>query len=425
MHPEHEAIGQILRDPSLFAVYRQLGISKVSFASERATAVWAECERLLAEGITPDLATVAQGLSQDLRVWLVEVTSNASVTTNSEHWAREILATEFSRRIASGLTNVLHRLANRQPFESMEPVMTALDEVLKAKESGTPRSDWTLEPHELLDLFSAEMQQINDEHTSAIMSGIKRLDVSYGGLIAPDLTVIAARPGVGKTTLGINILGNVVASNVPAVYFTTEMRCTQIAAKVISRDTRIASRKFRVGGLTADEIERLVGSVHRFSEFPMRINDRVARHYERLEDEVRRLHRQGKASLVIIDYVQMLTSQRRFDNRQKELAFITGGLKAMAIDLNIPIVACAQVNREAERRGKFQDTNLSHLKDSGSLEQDADNVIFIEHKKDANEYELVFAKMRHGRSGVRSQLEAQLSYNLFSDQNFNIGPDDE
>jgi len=242
-----------------------------------------------------------------------------------------------------------------------------------------------------------------------IPTGIGELDDTITGLNKSDLIVLGARPGMGKTSFALNICQDVALKRGKRVaFFSLEMTRDQLAQRLISREAMIESSKLRTGGISGDEWKRLIGACDVLSKADIYFDESSGITVPQMKAKIRRL---GSVDLVVIDYLQLMSApdMRRGDNRVNEISMITRSLKIMAKELNVPVVICSQLRRETER-GKSHRPSLSDLRESGSIEQDADIVLFLYREMyysnemdpdpmnpvDETKAECIVAKNRHG-----------------------------
>ena len=245
-----------------------------------------------------------------------------------------------------------------------------------------------------------------------IPTGFGILDKYITGLNRSDLILIGARPAMGKTSFALNLAHNLaVASKKKVVFFSLEMTNAQLAERLLASQSGIESKKFRTGELNDDEWVRLGNAVSVLYDTELYLEDRSSITVPEMKSIVRRMK---DVDCVIIDYLGLIQSAERAENRVQEVTKITKNLKAMAKDLNIPVVCCAQLSRGTEGRGKSHRPQLSDLRESGSIEQDADIVMFLyrevyyalekdedeQEEIDKNKTELIVAKNRHGETGT-------------------------
>ncbi len=260
--------------------------------------------------------------------------------------------------------------------------------------------------------------------TSGISTGFQDIDGKLGGLHKSDLLIVAGRPGMGKTAFATNIAFNVAKSYRPGTgptgkriaeeggvvgFFSLEMSAEQLAARVLAEESGVPSDKIRRGEVGHDEFDRFVQAASRLGGMPLHIDDTPALTIQGVRTRARRLKRQHGLDLIVVDYLQLLQGSSRPGqeaNRVQELSEITRGLKALAKELEVPVIALSQLSRAVEQR-EDKRPQLSDLRESGSIEQDADLVGFIfreeVYKRDREDLrgvaELILAKQRNGPVG--------------------------
>lgn len=244
-----------------------------------------------------------------------------------------------------------------------------------------------------------------------IPCGIGDLDRMITGLNKSDLIILGARPGMGKTSFALNIARNVAVTGGKTVcFFSLEMTRDQLAQRMLSSEAGIKSEKLRTGDLDADEWTRLTQAGENLSKAEIYFDETSSITVQQMKAKLLRMKR---VDLVVIDYLGLMHSAKHTDNRVQEISEITRNLKVMAKDLKVPVIACAQLSRGTEVKGKSHRPALSDLRDSGSIEQDADIVLFLyreayyDAEKDASEdmsdktkSECIVAKNRHGEVGT-------------------------
>ncbi len=293
-----------------------------------------------------------------------------------------------------------------------------------------------------------------DGKLSGIATGLRDLDIKMGGLQPSDLIIVAGRPGMGKTALATNIAYNVAKAHRAEVqadgtmksvnggivgFFSCEMSAEQLATRILAEQTSIASSTIRRGGISETDFEKIRDYSIELQSLPLYVDETGGLSISQLTARARRLKRQKGLDLIVVDYIQLLqgTGKRGNDNRVQEVTEITTSLKALAKELNVPIIALSQLSRQVESRDDKR-PQLSDLRESGSIEQDADVVMFVfreeyylankepragtpEHEKwqlDMSlvhgKAEVIIGKQRHGPTGaVELQFEGQ--FTRFSD----------
>ncbi|MBB6260235.1 replicative DNA helicase [Paenochrobactrum gallinarii] len=296
---------------------------------------------------------------------------------------------------------------------------------------------------------------MRDGHLSGVSTGIQSLDAKMGGLQPSDLIILAGRPGMGKTSLATNIAfnianayegeqqadGSIKALNGGVVgFFSLEMSAEQLATRIISEQTEVSSSKIRRGDITETDFEKLVACSQVMQKIPLYIDQTGGISIAQLAARARRLKRQRGLDVLVIDYVQLMTgsSKASAQNRVQEITEITTGLKALGKELNVPIIALSQLSRQVESRDDKR-PQLSDLRESGSIEQDADVVLFVfreeyyvknleprdefdpkhdewkmQFEKVKGTADVIIAKQRHGPTGT-VKLAFQSEFTRFAD----------
>lgn len=268
----------------------------------------------------------------------------------------------------------------------------------------------------IVDETYSRLTKIADPETAeqfkGIPTGISALDKVITGLNKTDLIILGARPGMGKTSFALNIARNVAVNAKKTVcFFSLEMTRDQLAQRMLSNEASIESEKLRTGELTTDEWTRLAQAGANLSEAEIYFDETPGITVPEMKAKLRRV-KNGQVDLVIIDYLGLMQSAKKTENRVQEVSDITRNLKAMAKELGVPVIACAQLSRGTETKGKSHKPALADLRESGSIEQDADIVMFIyrenyyrsetednanpENMPDPNKAEIIVAKNRHG-----------------------------
>jgi replicative DNA helicase len=303
-----------------------------------------------------------------------------------------------------------------------------------------------------------------DGGLSGVSTGLADLDKQMGGLQRSDLIIIAGRPGMGKTALATNIAFH-IAKNFRAEeqpdgssqtvdggivgFFSLEMSAEQLATRVIAEQSTIPSYKIRRGDITEQEFVKVSDAAREMQAVPLYIDETGGITISQLTARARRLKRQRGLDVLVVDYIQLLSGSRKTDGRVQEITEITTGLKALAKELNVPVVALSQLSRQVESRDDKR-PQLSDLRESGSIEQDADVVMFVfreeyylknkepragtdEHIKWQAEMEQVYGvaeviigKQRHGPTGtVPVQFDAEVTRFSTLTREYNRGPQGE
>ncbi len=310
-------------------------------------------------------------------------------------------------------------------------------------------------------LKSADAAFKRDSHLVGISTGFTDLDRLLGGLHNSDLLIVAGRPSMGKTAFATNLAfaaantktvhkqsdGTEISSRETVAFFSLEMSAEQLATRIISTEANVRSDSIRRGDIRQEEYDRIFATSQSLHSLPLFIDDTPALSISALRTRARRLKRQQGLSLIVVDYLQLMAppTSSRNENRVQEVSEITRGLKAVAKELNVPIIALSQLSRAVEQR-EDKRPQLSDLRESGSIEQDADAVMFLyreeyyraretptqrdgetddkfnerQHRhseilaRAANKAEVIIAKQRHGPIGTVT-LEFEGNFTRFSD----------
>lgn len=232
----------------------------------------------------------------------------------------------------------------------------------------------------------------------SLYTGIQDLDQKTCGLHKQELTIIGARPGVGKTTLALQIAEHIAEKGIETAIISLEMSDTQIIQKMIAKRTKINSYKMRMGTMEQADIDAMAIAGTEISELPIHLITK-ARTLQHIENIARKLKNRSNLGLLVIDYIQLIKNKGRFGNREQEVADITRTLKLLSLELDIPIIGLCQLSRNATR----QEPTLADLRESGAIEQDADNVLFLYQEKEEEgtfvDITLKIAKQRAGEIG--------------------------
>ena len=270
---------------------------------------------------------------------------------------------------------------SKKAFESGEDVASILDEAEQSIFSLTQQKDNKLFQHIKPILTEAiqnlEKMQSKKGSVVGVPSGIIDLDNVTSGFRKSDLIVIAGRPSMGKTALALSVARNAaLESKVPTAIFSLEMSSDQLAQRLLSSEARIDGQKARTGRLQAARWKDINTASGKLADAPLFIDDTPALSILDLRSRARRLKREENIELLIVDYLQLMQGPRRSENRQQEISSITQSLKALAKELDIPVIALSQLSRAVESRTDKRPV-LSDLRESGAIEQDADLVIFL------------------------------------------------
>lgn len=344
--------------------------------------------------------------------YITELTTKVNSAANIEYHARIIAEQSIKRELIHIASQIQH-----DSYEDTTDVFDLLD---KAQQSLFDVSESHIRKNfdKMNSLMHQAIQEIEERKNqtdglTGIASGFTSLDRITSGWQRSDLVIIAARPGMGKTAFVVSALRNAaVQFKTPVAIFSLEMSSVQLVHRMVSAEAELESDKLRKGNLEAYEWQQLISKTGKLSEAPIFIDDTPALSILELRAKCRRLVQQHGVSLVVIDYLQLMSgdsSKNSGGNREQEIASISRALKGIAKELNIPVIALSQLSRAVETRGGDKRPQLSDLRESGSIEQDADMVMFLYRPEyygmtqDENGMplqgigEVIIAKNRHGK----------------------------
>ncbi len=302
--------------------------------------------------------------------------------SNVQHYAKIVLDKARLRK----LINVGSQIVT-QAFQATEEVDDLVDQVeqqiFKIAEDKSRQGFIALNP-----VLHKAFEQIEHFHhqpggVTGVTSGYKPLDQMTSGFQNSDLIIVAGRPSMGKTALVLSIARNVaVEANKPVGFFSLEMSSLQLVMRLLCAEAQVDAHKVRTGMLPPNDWSKLSTSVGRLSKAPIYIDDTPSLNILELRARARRLKVERQIEILIVDYMQLVNANAKSNaNRQEEVAIISRSLKALAKELDIPVLALSQLSRAVEQRGGDKKPMLSDLRDSGSIEQDADVVMFV-HRQD-------------------------------------------
>jgi len=329
------------------------------------------------------------------RQYLIDLTESVPSSANAEYYARIIRDKSMLRDLIQCTSEIL-----QAAYDHHEPAAVILDDAEKKLFDVTEQrvTNQALGLREFLDATFKQIESFEDGALTGVPTGFTELDHILGGLQAGDFIVVAARPSMGKTALGLSMLETVgIVENRPAAFFSMEMSKLQIAQRMLCSHAQVDMHKMRRGQLSGEEITRLQLACGNMRDKPVFVDDTAGMSVMELRAKARRLRQRERVEIVFVDYLQLMfdrTAAR--ESRQNEIASISRGLKALARELNIPVVALAQLNRQVEGR-EGNRPRMSDLRESGAIEQDAD-VVMLLHRE-----EYYLAKKR-GTTEASSEL---------------------
>ena len=350
--------------------------------------------------------------------YLHTLISSVPTAANAGYYAKIVRDRAILRRLVEAGTKIV-QLGYSESGDVDDAVDAAQAEVYQVTESRLTED--YIQLSELMTPTLDEIEAIqNGIGAEGVMSGFIDLDRLTNGFHPGNMIVLAARPAVGKSTLGLDIARHAsIHLGQTSVIFSLEMGRSEIAMRMISAEAQVALNNIRSGSMSDDEWSRVAMRTSQISQAPLFIDDSPNLSLMEIRAKARRLKQRHNLKLIVIDYLQLMTSGKRVENRQQEVSEFSRNLKLLAKELEVPIIAISQLNRSPEQRADKKPM-LSDLRESGSIEQDADMVILL-HRDDlydsqnrSGEADLIVAKHRNGPTRTIT-VAAQLHYARFKD----------
>lgn len=408
---EAALIAGLLLDPSAFDLVSDRVASgdfyrrdtRTAFAAIRALADAGKPFDVVAVGETLEAAGELDAVGGLPGLGALATASGSSAS--APHYADLIASAAASRRLISAASRAIEDAHNRPPEEAVATLAAELDLINQGRAPGGFKPAKEL----LGEVICGIERRFQGEQRQSVPFGLYDLDHALGGGIEPgQLCLLAARPAMGKSALSAQAALHAASKSGPVAYFALEMDGVNIFERLLSAEARIKYRTIREPQ-HMDEYEwpLLTSAVSRMADLPLHISDRPGLTLTRLKAECRRLKREaGGLALIVVDYLGLMSPEGRTENQVQAVAALSRGLKLVAMELSVPVLALVQLNRGPENRPNKRPT-LADLRDSGSLEQDADLVLFLyrdevyhEDSKDKGIAEIIVGKQRNGPIGT-------------------------
>jgi replicative DNA helicase len=354
------------------------------FHNERNSLIYGACLSLYERDEAIDQITVAQELDRQGKLEtcggaanLSHLIANCPTSLDIEHYAQIVYRLSIMRRlIAAGgqISNIGYRAD-----PDVDRSLNDAEDVLFRLRHGQSRRDLT-HIRQVLDRYfetTTEAEGQPKEPVPYVLSGFAGLDEFLGGFQRSDLLIIGGRPSMGKTSLGLSLARNAAVEQGACVaLFSLEMAREPLVLRLLASEAEVDSRQVRLGHHTEEQEQRIMDAIGRLSEAPIYIDDTPQLRVVEMRSKTRRLYYERGVDLIIVDYLQLMQGDRRSDNRVQEVSEISRSLKGLAREINAPVLAVSQLSRAPEGRASHE-PQLSDLRESGSIEQDADVVIFV------------------------------------------------
>src|SRR5215470_1279026 len=412
---ERFVLGTILLDDS-FYIQAAGTLEPDDFSLEKHRRIFRRMGELQERGEKIDRVTVANELMKfneleacDGLSYLVSLDDGLPHIPNLESYIRIVKDKAILRRIIFASQNMMNRclLGEEEP----DTILAGAEETL-LKLGETRVKTGLMTPAQILEGYDGGINAFLDpsKRIKGISTGFTKFDEMTGGLHPGDLFIVAARPSMGKTALALNIAQHVSLKLKETVaVFSLEMSQESLLTRMLCAAARVDSQRFRAGYLTQEERRKLNQALHELVDSPLYIDDTPGVHMMDMHAKLRRVQAErGRIGLVIVDYLQLMSGRGRFENRNQEVSALSRGMKLLGKELNVPMLVLSQLSRAVETRQGDHRPQLSDLRESGSIEQDADVVGFIFREEVYNRdredlkglAELILAKQRNGPIGT-------------------------
>jgi len=417
---EQSVLGGLLLDNESLDRITDL-LTEADFYRSEHKLIYQQITRLLERGKPADVVTVSEaieqaGLTDDTGglAYLGELAANTPSAANIRRYAEIVRERAVLRHLVVAGDEIATDALNPLGRDAKELLDTAEQKVFAIAEMGARAQQGFVHINPLLTQVVERIQELHDRENPSEITGVPTgftdLDRMTSGLQAGDLIIVAGRPSMGKTAFALNIAEYVAVDvGLPVAVFSMEMGGTQLAMRMLASIGRLDSHRVRTGRLTDDEWSRLTYALGKLHEAPMHIDETGGMNPTDLRGRARRLKRQvGKLGLIVIDYIQLMGSTRQNENRATEVSEISRSLKALARELEVPIIALSQLSRKVEERTDKRPM-MSDLRESGAIEQDADVILMMYREDyykpdtpDKGMAEVIIGKQRNGPTGTVS-----------------------
>jgi len=412
LEAEQSVLGAMLLDKEAVAAAAEV-LRGEDFYSDAHKEIFEAILDIYDNGTPVDLVTLAEALRQRGTLeavgggtYISDLSMSVPSTANVGYYIKIVEEKAILRRLISASNDII-----KESYEASEDLDIIIDHAeKKIFDISQRKNNRAFEPIKtiLLDTYSKiEELTKNKGKIVGVPTGFRDFDMRTSGLNPSDFILIAARPSMGKTSFAINIAQNAaIQSNVPVAIFSLEMSRDQLAQRMLSSEANIELQKIRSGDLSEEDWIKLVHAATPLSQAPIFIDDTPGISVMEVRSKARRLKMEHGLGLLVIDYLQLMSGRGRAESRQQEVSEISRSLKALARELDVPVVALSQLSRGPEARQDHRPM-LSDLRESGAIEQDADVVVFLYRdeyynpdSEKKNIAEAIIAKQRNGPTGT-------------------------
>lgn len=336
--------------------------------------------------------------------FIVEITLSSFYTPNIDQYAENVKEKALLRALITACEDIVGESYSEKK-DAKDVIEKAESKIFEISQNnlnkGLVRVSDTMEDT----IRQIELLSLNEGKITGVTTGLSTVDDKLSGLQSSQLILLAARPAMGKTALGLTMAWNAAEAGKSVAFFSLEMSTYQLNQRLISMVSMIELEKIINGQLDADEWIGIVESIGNIKQKDIYVDETAGITLSELRSKCKRLKAESGLDLVVIDYLQLMTGEGRFDNRQQEIANISRGLKSLSKELNCPILSLAQLSREADKRSDHKPI-LSDLRESGAIEQDADVVMLLyredyyDEEDNPNVAKVILAKHRNGPTGI-------------------------
>ncbi|MDR0951275.1 MAG: replicative DNA helicase [Candidatus Ancillula sp.] len=395
LNAEKAVLGALLLNSDRFGNVADI-LSEEDFYSVPNSIIYKAAYKLFADGSPVDAITVVDQLTKSNELEKVggtdaifDISASVPSAANVEYYARIVKDKAILRQMINIGIHIEDLGYQTESEEVKTAINIAQEEVFELTE-GASSQDYQSIGESMPSVIDMIKQSADNGEIDGVPTGFRRLDQNFAGLKGGQVIVIAARPGVGKSTLSNDIARcAAIHNNIPTVIFNLEMSYHEIVKRFISAELSIDANALKTGRLKPEEWEKITAFQKKMTgettgkPVPLYIDDSANLNMMQIRTKCRRLKAAGNLGLVIVDYLQLMTSGERVESRQQEVSSISRRLKLLAKELDVPVIAISQLNRQSEGIAgvKKREPQLSDLRESGSIEQDADIVVFI-HRED-------------------------------------------
>ncbi|MEX0957720.1 MAG: replicative DNA helicase [Burkholderiales bacterium] len=417
---EQSVLGGLLLENTAWEKIVDL-LSEADFYRADHRLIYRHISKLVEASRPADVITVSESLDSTRELenvgglaYIGALAQNTPSSANIRRYAEIVRERAVMRRLAETATEIADSAYNPMGREAPQLLDEAESRIFSISEEGARGRQGFLDMPPLLTQVVERIDHLynldNPSDVTGVPSGFTDLDRMTSGLQPGDLVIVAGRPSMGKTAFALNVAEHVaLEAGLPVGVFSMEMSATQLVMRMLGAVGKLDQHKVRTGRLADEDWRRLTDAVGKLNDAPMQIDETPALNALELRARARRLHRHyGKLGLIVVDYLQLMSAASSGENRATEISEISRSLKALAKELNVPVMALSQLNRSLEQRPNKRPV-MSDLRESGAIEQDADVILFIYRDEvynpdtpDKGRAEVIVGKQRNGPIGTVS-----------------------